>query len=93
MVRPVLDDASRSDVFRGLGHPIRRQVLEMLRKQPSTVGDLGAHLKISIPALSNHLAILRETGLVTDKTQGPRRVYTLRKAGLKKAKAYLAGIV
>jgi len=85
MTRPLLTDADRCDAFRGLAHPLRRKVLRMLARGDRSVTELLADLKITMPSLSRHLAVLRDARLVTQRVQGPRRVYRLHRAALRRA--------
>ena len=65
-----------------LGDPTRRQLFERLRGNPSSVAALAEGLPISRPAVSQHLKILKEAGLVADQAQGARRVYRVQRDGL-----------
>ena len=58
-----------------LGDPTRRAIFERLAAQPSAVGDLARGLPVSRPAVSQHLKVLKEAGLVGDRAEGTRRVY------------------
>ena len=58
-----------------LGDPMRRTILERLRSGPHAVGELADGLPISRPAVSQHLRVLREAGLVTERRDGTRRLY------------------
>jgi DNA-binding transcriptional ArsR family regulator len=82
-----------STVFEALGDATRRRVLEVLAAGESTVGGLVATLRqatpISQPAVSQHLKVLREAGLVSVRAAGTRRVYALDPAGLDAAHAWL----
>jgi DNA-binding transcriptional ArsR family regulator len=60
-----------------LGDPTRRQVFELLRHGPRSVGDLAAGLPVSRPAVSQHLRVLESAGLVTHRRQGTRHLYEL----------------
>ncbi|MBI1370386.1 MAG: metalloregulator ArsR/SmtB family transcription factor [Planctomycetes bacterium] len=89
MSRPLLKPADRVDVFRGVSHPLRRRVLVMLRQRDCTVGELLAAFKVRMPTLSGHLSILRETGLVTQRTSGPHRIYRLKPGVLDRIERWL----
>ena len=89
MTRPLMTQADRTDVFRGLAHPLRRQVLAMLRRRQRTVGDILSELAIAMPTLSAHLAVLRETGLVRQRKVGPYRYYRLHLPTLRRAQRWL----
>jgi DNA-binding transcriptional ArsR family regulator len=58
-----------------LGDPTRRLIFERLRSGPVAVGELAAELPVSRPAVSQHLRVLKEAGLVTDRQVGTRRLY------------------
>ena len=60
-----------------LGDPTRRAILARLRKGPAAVGKLASTFPISRPAISQHLRVLKEANLVTDRANGTRRVYEL----------------
>ena len=74
-----------------VGDPTRRRILELLRVQPRPVGELAEHLPVSRPAVSRHLRLLREAGLVADQAVGTRRIYRLRPEGFRSIVAYWDG--
>jgi len=65
-----------------LGDPTRRQVFERLRSGPRSVGELAADLPVSRPAVSQHLRVLEDAGLVTHRRNGTRHLYELDSAGV-----------
>lgn len=65
-----------------MGDRTRRSILERLAEGPCAVGELAAQLPVSRPAVSQHLKVLKETGLVSDETAGTRRIYRLNPAGV-----------
>ena len=75
--------------FEALGDANRRLILQMLRSGPRPVGEIADELPISRPAVSRHLRLLREAGLVVEESQGTRRLYRLHDAGLDVVEAYL----
>jgi len=81
-------------VFEALGDPTRRQILEALSSGEKPAGTVVAALQasapISQPAVSQHLKVLREAGLVTVRAEGTRRLYAIDEAGLDAAKGWLA---
>ena len=79
-------------VLHALGDPSRRLVFDRLRNGPSSVTALADGLPISRPAVSQHLKILKEAGLVCDQAQGARRVYCIDRAGLAVLKDWLDGV-
>ncbi|BBH69491.1 transcriptional regulator [Actinoplanes sp. OR16] len=64
-------------VANAIADPVRREILLMLRDEPRTAGQVAGRFAISRPAVSRHLRVLREAGLVRDAADGRRRVYTL----------------
>ncbi len=75
-------------VFAALADPTRRQVFDRLRKGPTPVSVLAAGLPVSRPAVSQHLKILKEAGLVTDQADGTRRLYRIDRDGLAAVRAW-----
>lgn len=72
-----------------LGDPTRRAIFELLARRPSSVGELAQQLPISRPAVSQHLRVLKDGGLVVSEAQGTRRVYRLNPDGVAALRAYL----
>jgi DNA-binding transcriptional ArsR family regulator len=72
-----------------LGDGTRRLILERLRGGPRAVGDLAAGLPVSRPAVSQHLRVLKEAGLVTERRNGTRRLYRVDTDGLAEVRDYL----
>jgi DNA-binding transcriptional ArsR family regulator len=70
------------DGWEALGDPSRRSIVACLAERPRAVGELADALPISRPAVSQHLKVLKEAGLVTDRAAGTRRVYRLSPEGL-----------
>jgi DNA-binding transcriptional ArsR family regulator len=75
--------------FAALADPTRRRVLERLAGGPRAVGDIAAGLPVSRPAVSQHLKVLKEAGLVSDRQDGARRIYAIDPAGLGAMRAWL----
>jgi DNA-binding transcriptional ArsR family regulator len=65
-----------------LGDPTRRQIFELLRSGPRSVGALASELPVSRPAVSQHLRVLEDVGLVTHRRNGTRHLYELDSAGM-----------
>jgi DNA-binding transcriptional ArsR family regulator len=78
-----------ADPFEALGDPHRRRILALLRERPRAVGELAAELPVSRPAVSWHLRLLREAGLVDEERLGTRRIYALRDEGIEAVARYL----
>ncbi|HET6214205.1 MAG TPA: metalloregulator ArsR/SmtB family transcription factor [Micromonosporaceae bacterium] len=72
-----------------LGDPTRRAIFELLARRPRSVGELAGLLPVSRPAVSQHLRVLKDGGLVVDHAVGTRRVYRLNPAGVAGLRAYL----
>ncbi len=74
-----------------LGDPTRRAILERLLAGPSSVGEIARELPVSRPAVSQHLRVLKEASLVTERPDGTRRLYRLDPTGLAELRAYFEG--
>jgi DNA-binding transcriptional ArsR family regulator len=74
-----------------LGDPTRRAIFERLAHQPSAVVELARELPVSRPAVSQHLKVLKEAGLVLDRPVGNRRIYQLDPDGIGALREYLDG--
>jgi DNA-binding transcriptional ArsR family regulator len=84
-----LDRTATGDPFDALGDPHRRRILALLGERPRPVGELAAELPVSRPAVSWHLRLLREAGLVDERREGTRRIYALREEGIEAVARYL----
>src|SRR5436309_15911303 len=71
-----------ADALSALGDPTRRAIFERLADRPRAVGELAVDFPISRPAVSQHLKVLKDAGLVIDRAAGTRRVYRLNPAGV-----------
>ncbi len=80
---------NEAPIFAALGDPTRRAVLARLRTGPRSVGEIVATLPVSQSAVSQHLRVLREAGLVTDRREGTRRLYQVDLEGLTALRAYV----
>ncbi len=77
------------NVFTALADPTRRHILEALREQPKTVGELAESQPVSRPAVSQHLKVLEAARLVNVEPRGNRRLYLVRRDGLDDLRRYL----
>ena len=77
------------DPFEALGDPHRRTILTLLGEGDRSVQELADRLPIRRPAVSRHLRLLKEAGLVADRAEGTRRLYRLQEAGPDAVRAYL----
>ena len=76
-------------VLDALGDPTRRSVVELIADRPLAVGDIAGHLPVSRPAVSQHLRVLKDAGLVVVERDGTRRLYRLDPTGVEPLRAYL----
>lgn len=80
------------DPFDALGDPNRRAIVELLVPGERSVGEIAARLPISRPAVSRHLRLLKNAGLVIEEPRGTRRVYRLHDEGVEAVRAYLSQV-
>jgi DNA-binding transcriptional ArsR family regulator len=83
---------SKGDPFDALGDPNRRAIVELLGNGGRTVREIADALPISRPAVSRHLRLLKNAGLVIDEPRGTRRVYQLHDQGVEAVQAYLVEV-
>ena len=74
--------------FDALGDSTRRAVFELLRGGPRAVGELAGELPVSRPAVSQHLRVLKDAGLVSERRDGTRRLYSIDPGGVEALRAY-----
>jgi len=72
-----------------LADPTRLAIFELLAEQPLAVGELAGHLPVSRPAVSQHLKVLKDVGLVVDRPEGTRRLYQVDPSGVAELRSYL----
>ncbi len=77
-----------SNALTALADPTRRSVFETLRSGPRSVGDLARGLPVSRPAVSQHLRVLKEAGLVRERREGTRNFYSVNADGLAEVREY-----
>jgi DNA-binding transcriptional ArsR family regulator len=77
------------DRWTALGDPTRREIFERLADRPQAVGELAGGLPVSRPAVSQHLKVLKQAGLVVDRPAGNRRIYQLNPDGVDALRAQL----
>lgn len=80
------------DPFTALSDPTRRRIIESLARGESSFGDLAAKFEMSRPAVSQHLKVLREAGIVTARADAQRRIYRLEDDGLDELNAWLQSV-
>lgn len=79
------------EAIQALGDPTRRTVFERLREGPRSVGELARGLPVSRPAVSQHLRVLKEAGLVRERREGTRNYYSVNGDGLADLREYFEG--
>ncbi|HEV2027657.1 MAG TPA: metalloregulator ArsR/SmtB family transcription factor [Candidatus Dormibacteraeota bacterium] len=84
--------AYKGDPFDALGNSHRRDIVELLVAKPRSVQEIADRLPISRPAVSRHLRLLNQAGLVADEQVGARRLYRLDEQGAEAARQYLAHV-
>jgi DNA-binding transcriptional ArsR family regulator len=82
-------EPARADAFDALADPQRRRILSLLGDEPSSVQQLADQLPISRPAVSRHLRVLSEAGLVREERAGTRHIFSLHEEGLAAVQSYL----
>src|SRR5215831_10572392 len=80
---------AEADVFTAIAHPVRRQLLDMLSHDPQSVNQLAEPFRMSRPAVSQHLHILLEAGLVSERRYGRQRRYQLHAERLQEVQRWL----
>jgi DNA-binding transcriptional ArsR family regulator len=77
--------------LKAIAAPHRRQILTLVREGELSAGEIAAHFDVSRPAVSQHLNVLKEAGLVSERRNGTRRLYRMRPEGLVPIKSFLEG--
>jgi DNA-binding transcriptional ArsR family regulator len=83
--------AAYDSALHALGDPTRLAVFERIVARPRAVGELAAELPVTRPAVSQHLKVLKDAGLVVDRVDGARRIYQLNPAGVEAIRDWLDG--
>jgi DNA-binding transcriptional ArsR family regulator len=76
-------------VLRAIADPRRREIIRLVRFDERSAGDIASHFDVSRPAISQHLAVLREAGLLNERRDGNRRMYRARPEALDDVRAYV----
>ena len=84
-----MSNQSADAVFDALGEPVRRRILELLREGPTPVGQLAERLPVGRPAVSKHLRVLSNAGLIEHRSAGTRNLYALAPDGMAAAQQWL----
>jgi DNA-binding transcriptional ArsR family regulator len=75
--------------LRAIAEPRRRRILELVRERELSAGEIASQFEITRPAISQHLGVLKEAGLVDERRNGTRRLYRARPQGLAELKTFL----
>ena len=75
--------------LKAIAEPRRREILQIVANGEMAAGEIAAHFSISGPAVSQHLGILKDAGLVTERREGTRRLYSVREEGLDEVRQFL----
>lgn len=75
--------------LQALADPTRRAVFEQIQRRPASVGDLADRMPVSRPAVSQHLKVLKQAGLVSERREGAKRIYGVELSGLAELRRYL----
>jgi len=75
--------------LKALAEPNRVEILRLTRDQPRSVGEIAAHFDISMQAVSQHLQVLKEAGLLSEQRDGARRMYAVRPDGLQAVREFI----
>ena len=78
-------------VLRAIAEPRRRQILTLVRDGELSAGEIASHFDVTRPAISQHLTVLKEAGLVNERRNGARRLYQARPEGLAELRSFLEG--
>lgn len=81
-----------SDLFDALAHPVRREILHLLRQRPMNAGEIAEHFDLAKPTLSGHFTVLKSANLVTSERKGTLIVYRLNMSTLEEAIAAIIEI-
>ena len=82
-------NAYQGNGLAALSDPTRRSILERVAERPLAVGELASEVPVSRPAVSQHLKVLKDAGLVVHRAEGTRRIYAVDPKGLGALRAYL----
>jgi DNA-binding transcriptional ArsR family regulator len=77
--------------LRAIAEPRRRRILALVRSAELSAGEIASHFEVTRPAISQHLGVLKEAGLVQERREGTRRLYRARPEGLGELRAFLEG--
>ena len=91
MSTDLLDDVAVDAAARAIAEPRRRQILALVREEERSAGEIAAEFEVSRPAISQHLTVLKEAGLLTERRQGTSRLYQARPEGMAGLRDFMEG--
>jgi DNA-binding transcriptional ArsR family regulator len=77
---------------RAIAEPRRRQILRLVRDEEMSAGEIASHFEVTRSAVSQHLRVLKDAGLVSERRQGTRRIYRIRPEGLAELREFIDGL-
>ena len=83
----------QNEIFKALGHPLRRQVMDLLRKGPKSSGELAEHFDAAWPTVTRHLNVLKEADLITAERRGTSIIYRTNTSVVEDAVSALLGLI
>jgi DNA-binding transcriptional ArsR family regulator len=78
-------------VIQAISEPRRREILQLVLERELAAGEIAAHFDVTRPAISQHLTVLKNAGLVSERREGTRRLYRVRPEGLEDLRSFLDG--
>lgn len=81
------------ETFKALSDPVRQQILDLLKQGPMSSGDIASHFPVSMPAVSRHLSVLKEAGLVWSKREGKSIIYEINLSILEENMLWISGFM
>jgi DNA-binding transcriptional ArsR family regulator len=75
-----------------IAQPRRREILRLVGGSEMSAGEIASHFRVTRPAISQHLTVLKRAGLVTERREGTKRIYALRPEGLDEVRAFIDGM-
>ena len=81
------------EVFEAIAQPKRREILRLLAAKERSAGEVASNFAVTQPAISQHLKVLKETGLIRERRDGTRRLYSVRAEGLQDLHGFLADVL
>ncbi|HEX9693657.1 MAG TPA: metalloregulator ArsR/SmtB family transcription factor [Actinomycetota bacterium] len=78
--------------LRAIAEPRRRQILRMVRDEELSAGEIASHFEVTRSAVSQHLRVLKDAGLVAERRHGTRRIYRIRPEGLAELREFIDGL-